>query len=145
MKLIVFATTGIGLALLFSGSAQGKNASCLEFGPAIVTLSGKITRHMEYGAPGYGEDPAHDEKETYWYLDLDQPICVNGKGDDSPEMEDVEGVNRMQIVFYHGYPGPRRRWVGHRATIIGTLFRSITGHHHTDVLIESQSITRSGN
>lgn len=145
MKQIIFAAVGIGLSLSFTDSAPAADNSCLPYGPAVVTLSGKITSHLEYGAPGYGEDPAHDAKDIYWYLDLAKPICVNGKDEDSPEMSSEDDVRRIQIVFYHGYPGPRKHWVGHRATITGTLFHSITGHHHTSVLIESNNIARDEN
>ena len=72
--------------------------SCLEYEPKVVTLSGTITRHLEYGPPNYGEDPAHDDKEIYWYLDLDKSICVSGKNEDSPEMEGENGVRQLQIV-----------------------------------------------
>src|SRR5215510_4752610 len=54
-----------------------------------------MTRHMEYGPPGYGEDPDHDAKELFWYLELDVPVCVNGRKENSPEMAgDKEEVLR---------------------------------------------------
>src|SRR5262245_45923063 len=82
------------------------DSSCFEYGPTIVTLTGTITRRTEYGPPGYGEDPAHDAQERYWYLELDVPICVNGKGEteNSPEMEGENGVRKLQIVSLNGYP-----------------------------------------
>jgi hypothetical protein len=71
-----------------SGVSIAADDTCLEYGPALVSLSGTITRHMEYGPPNYGEDPAHDAKELYWYLELNKAICVNGKNDEvSPESE----------------------------------------------------------
>jgi len=140
MKQIFYSAAGIGISLLFWTSAQASDKVCLEYEPVVVILSGKITRHMEYGAPGYGEDPTHDEKEVYWYLDLDRPLCVNGKDEVSPDMESEEDIRELQIVF-HKYP--TGQWVGHRATITGTLFHSDSGHHHTKVLIKSESITRT--
>jgi len=89
---------------------------------------------MEYGAPGFGEDPVHDEKEVYWYLDLDTPICVNGGSDDSFD-EEESGIQRLQIV-YGRYPRGRG-WIGHRVSIAGTLFHAENGHHHTKVLIQA--------
>jgi hypothetical protein len=106
----------------------------------VVTLTGTITRHMEYGPPCYGDDPAHDEKVVYWYLDLDDPICVNGKTDDSPEAEGESGVGRLQII-YRKYPSGSG-WIGARVSISGTLIHAIWGRHYTKVLIEANSTTK---
>jgi hypothetical protein len=125
---------------LASASAQATESPCLEYGPAIVTLTGTITRHMEYGPPNYGEDPAHDERVVYWYLDVDKPICVNGKDGDTPEMESERDVRRLQIV-YHGYP-KGSGWIGHHVSITGTLFHAIWGRHFTKVLIDAMSTTK---
>ena len=107
----------------------------------MVTLTGTITRHMEYGPPSYGEDPVHDAKEVYWYLELDHPICANGKDEGSPDMQGEKDVRKLQIVYLNGYP-KGHGWVGHRASITGTLFHAISGHHHTDVLITARRTTK---
>ena len=126
--------TAIIIASLYSGPSIAADRACLDYEPAIVTLTGTITKHLEYGQPNYGEDPAHDAKERYWYLDLDNPICVNsGKNDVSLEPEE-KNVRRLQIVYMSGYP-KGGDWINHRASITGTLFHAITGHHHTAVLI----------
>ncbi len=137
----------IALVAIFSGLAipvelYAADQSCLEYEPKLVILSGTITRHLEYGPPNYGEDPVHDAKEIYWYLDLDKPICVNGKNEDSPEMEGETGVQHLQIVYMHGYPRGRG-WVNHRVTITGTLFHAISGHHHTKVLITADKTVKA--
>ncbi len=139
MKHIAFtaAATTIVLACAFVSNAA--ESACLEYEPAIVSMTGKVTTHLEYGSPGFGEDPAHDTKENYWYLDLDKPICTNGKDEDSPDMEGEVNIKRLQIVFLDGYP--KKRWVGLRAAITGRLFHAETGHHHTRVLILPESIT----
>jgi hypothetical protein len=123
-----------------SQAADATDPSCLEYEPAVVTLSGTITRHLEYGPPNYGEDPAHDEKGFYWFLDLDKPICVNGSDEDSPDEEGETGVRRLQIV-YNRYP-KGRGWIGHKASITGTLFHAHTAHHYTKVLIISDKTTK---
>lgn len=110
---------------------------CLEYGPASVALTGTIVRRMEYGPPNYGEDPAHDAREVYWYLQLHDPICVNGKKDTSEEMEEETNVRKVQIVYPNGYP-EGDHWINHRASITGILFHAMTGHHHTKVLIEAR-------
>src|SRR4051812_18652855 len=70
-----------------SATQVADNSACLEYEPVPVTLTGTITRHLEYGPPGFGDDTRHDQKLRYWYLDVDKPICVNGKDEDSPDME----------------------------------------------------------
>jgi hypothetical protein len=124
-----------------SQAVKGADPSCLEYGPAVVTLSGTITRHFYYGPPNYGEDPATDAKEIHWFLNLDEPICVNGKDEDSPEMEGETGVRRLQIVHLNGYPGSRGL-MGHRISVTGTLFHAATAHHHTKVLIWADKTTK---
>jgi hypothetical protein len=118
-------------------ASNAADSKCLEYGPAIVALTGTIVRHMEYGPPNYGEDPAHDAKELGWYLQLHDPICVNGKKDTSEETEEENNVRKVQIVYPNGYP-KGDHWISHRASITGTLFHAVTGHHHTKVLIEAR-------
>lgn len=117
--------------------------ACLQYGPAVVSLTGTITKHMTYGPPNYGEDPAHDSQEIYWYLDLDNPICVDGAKDNSPEAQGEKDVREVQIVYSNGYP-KGNDWINHRAIITGTLFHAISGHHHTKVLIEASKTKKAG-
>ena len=81
---MVFFLILLGVPLTLCGAAEG--ADCLNYGPAVATLTGKITARTTFGPPNYGEDPAHDRREKYWYLNLDAPICVNGNGLDDPEI-----------------------------------------------------------
>ena len=106
----------------------------------IVTLTGTITQHTDFGPPNFGEDPAHDEKQRYWRPDLDNPICVNGKNEDSPDMDGESDVRNLQIVYLKGYP-QGGDWAGHRASVTGTLFHAYNGHHHTTVLILAAKTT----
>ncbi len=129
------------IATLCLSATPAGARSCLEYEPVIVTLSGTITRHMEYGSPNFGEDPAHDEQEIYWYLDLDEPICLNGKNEDSPDMESEGDLQRLQIV-YRKYPRGSG-WIGQHVSITGKLFHAHTGHHHTQVLIQSMSTKKT--
>jgi hypothetical protein len=131
-------------AALWNSPTQAREPSCLEYEPAVVTLSGTISRHMHYGPPNYGEDPEHDEKGFYWYLDLDRPICVNGKNEDSPDMEGESDVRHVQIVYgvYADYP-PGRGWIGRHVSITGSLFHADTVHHHTEVLIMARATVRT--
>ena len=122
-----FLTAGAALwTTLCISSAEAREPSCLAYEPAIVTLKGSISRHMHYGPPNYGEDPDHDEKGFYWYLDLDKPICVKGKNEDSPNMESERDVRHVQIVYgmYQDYP-PGGGWIGYRVSITGMLYHGL--------------------
>lgn len=116
--------------LFSSSNAFARSASCLDYEPTVVKLTGVITRHMDYGPPNYGEDPAHDTHEVYWRLDLPKPICVN---DRSIYDEAESNVRRLELVYSGSYP--TGNWVGTRAAITGTLYERFDAHHHTRVLI----------
>jgi len=135
---IIVATALLGT--MHSEISIAANSTCLDYEPATDTLTGTITRHMEYGPPNYGEDPTHDAKELYWYLELDDPIRVNGR-EESPDMEAEENIRKLQIVYLNGYPKDGD-WIGHRASITGTLFHAISGHHHTNLLITADKTTK---
>jgi len=124
----------IAVAAFHSAPSAAADRPCLDYGPAVVTLTGTIAEHMEYGPPNYGDDPAHDAKERNWYLELDEPICVRAKSDASPEMEAENDVRKLQIVYSNGYP-KGGGFINRHASITGTLFHAVNGHHHTQVLI----------
>lgn len=137
----IFLAAGLIAILVASSSAFAAASQCLEYAPAVVTLTGTITRQMGYGPPGFGEDPAHDAKERYWRLDLEKPICTNGSGKDDPNMQAEKNIRHLEIVYMNGYP-TGGNWVGHRVSITGTLFHGFTGHHHTRVLITADKTAR---
>jgi Domain of unknown function (DUF4431) len=64
-------------------------------------------------------------------LQLATPICVLG-GDDSDQPAEPS-IRHLQIAFIK-IPFDKSL-PGHRVRIIGTLFHSMTGHHHTRALI----------
>ena len=125
---------------LGSAATQAEDESCLSYSPSVVTLTGKITTHMEYGAPNYGQDPAHDEKLWYWYLDLDKPICMRAGNDDSYNSADAD-LRRLQIL-YKDFPRERARWLKHHVSITGELLRRDAGRHFTRVLMDPKKTER---
>ena len=107
---------------------------CLPYGPERVSITGTLARHMFYGAPGFGEDPQHDHKETGFYLELATPICTLAGGDyyDKP----LDGIRRVQLVLDADGYARLRPLLGRRVALRGTLFGAITAHHHTPVLLD---------
>ena len=109
-------------------------AACLRYEPDTVRLSGRLERHTYYGAPNFGEDPAHDEKEVGFYLGLAAPICAAGPSS-KEENEPHRGVRRVQLVLDSAGYAQLRPYLGQRVTLQGTLFAAQTGHHHTPILL----------
>jgi hypothetical protein len=107
---------------------------CLPYGPDTVSITGTLARHMFYGAPGFGEDPEHDAKETGFYLELPAPACTHAGQDytDPP----LTGVRLVQLVLDAGGYARLRPFLGQRVTLRGTLFGAITGHHHAPILLD---------
>src|SRR4030081_2495297 len=114
--------------------AQSATSACVRYEPDTVALSGHLERHTFYGAPGYGEDPRHDEKETGFYLALTTPTCSTGGRD--PDLNDPRaGVRRVQLVLDSAGYARLRPFLGKHVTVRGTLFASFNGHHHAPLLL----------
>jgi hypothetical protein len=109
------------------------NRQCLSYEPDTVSVTGTLTRRMFYGAPGFGEDPTHDAKESGFYLELARPICMSNRDDevDVPK----NGVRLVQVLLDQSGYDRLRRSLGHRVTLRGILTGAINGHHHAPVLL----------
>ena len=130
MKVLVVPLLVIAATFL---SAQDRQRSCLRYEPDTVRVSGTLARHMYYGAPRYGEDPKHDEKEIGFYLDLAVPLCMRPGGDGVDVAK--SGIRRIQLLLDEDGYARLRPLLGERVSLRGTLFGAITGHHHTPVLL----------
>jgi hypothetical protein len=130
----MLSTLVLVAALASARSPLAARGDCLRYGPNAVSITGTLARHTFYGAPGFGDDPAHDEKEPGFYLDLTVPICtVAGRDDvDRP----LESVRRVQLVLDSAGYARLRPFLGKRVTLSGTLFGASTGHHHAPILLD---------
>lgn len=119
-------------------SRDSKPQGCLSYEPATVTLKGTISRKTFPGPPNYESVKEGDQPETYWVLHLTQPICVERGADldDVPE----EDVSDLQLVWRGEQYARNLKLLNKRVVISGKLFHSITGHHHTTVLIDVTEI-----
>ena len=112
-------------------------ADTFKFEPAVVNLTGKLIKKEFFGPPGYGEDPKTDSKEHAAILLLSQPIrVVAGKDDQFNEtrknVKEVQLINVKRITL--------SPYIQKKVKVTGKLSSAITGHHHTDVLIEIDTI-----
>jgi hypothetical protein len=112
------------------------SATCHDLDPAVSVLTGKVIERTFYGPPNYGENPKSDSKERQALLVLDHPICV--RRDPSIEMSQKE-QNQELITLVPIGPIDLRPFLGKHVRVSGKLFRAITGHHHTPVLISLSS------
>jgi len=79
-----------------------------------------------------------DALEIYWLLHLKRPICVELSDPNDRFNEPKAGVIALQILVKDYKTS--RPLLNKRVKVTGTLFCAITGHHHTDVLIDAQKI-----
>lgn len=117
---------------------ESEKKEWVDYWPAVVELKGKLGIKTFFGPPNFGENPETDSKERSWILSLDKPINVRGQTSPDPGLNDsVENVRELQLVL----PKPHRELIGKKVIVKGTLFHAHTGHHHTDVLMDVQSIS----
>lgn len=124
-------------AAVLATPVQLAAAAVYHYEPEQVELSGTLIEKSFYGPPGYGEDPEHDSKEPAYVILLPEPATVvPAAGDATNERHDE--VSEVQVV--NGKQLPLRPLLNKKVTLRGTLFSAITGHHHTDVLINLEEI-----
>ena len=129
------------LVLLCSCSVSTKKDDLeYSFEPNVSIVEGTLITRMYYGQPGYGEDPENDAKEYPYILQLDKPINVKAQEGDIMN-SDTFDVKEIQVVPL-GEEDLKsiKKYLDKRIKIEGTLFSALTGHHHTEVLIEVKSI-----
>ena len=111
--------------------ASPSGPACLRYEPDTVAITGKLVRRTFYGAPGFGEDPKHDTKETGYYLALGAALCTIRSRDNDA----AAGVKLVQLVLDSADYARLRPKIDHTVTLRGTLFAAFTGHHHAPVLL----------
>ncbi len=137
ISLCLLVTT---LVLLCSCSVSTKEDQDYKFEPNLSIVEGTLITRMYYGQPGYGEDPENDAKEYPYLLQLDKPINVKAQEGDIMNSDKFD-VKEIQVVPL-GEEDLKsvNKYLDKRIKIEGTLFSALTGHHHTEVLIEVKRI-----
>ena len=139
-------TVSLAILLFWSSLASGgptiadavdPTGPCLNYDDSSVKLSGTVFSRIYFGPPGYGENPSSDAREGPLLLLLDAPICV--KQSSHPELDNnsFEGnVILIQLVAVRVDVSYIGRAEGKRATVRGSLYHRLTGHHRTAVLMD---------
>ncbi|MDR2963676.1 MAG: DUF4431 domain-containing protein [Bacteroidales bacterium] len=114
--------------------------------PEVSIITGTIIVETFFGPPGYGENPQTDSKEEAYILLLESPINVLSTIDES-EREEGDGdftkynVAKIQLASTAGVLFAN--YTNQQVIVTGTLFSAISGHHHTDVLMDVQNIEKN--
>jgi hypothetical protein len=108
-----------------------------KFDPAVVELVGTLTEKVYFGPPGYGENPKTDSKEQAAILQLSKPIKVVAENSDEFN-ETRDKVKVVQLINTKGIS--LSKYFQNKIRVTGKLSSAITGHHHTDVLLEIDKI-----
>lgn len=126
---------------LFIPAADASAQNCLAYETDGVRLTGTISKKTFPGPPNYESIRRGDEPETYWILHLARPICTTASADDDAE----RGVTDIQLILTPKQYALYKKFIGRKArlTVTGKLLHAITGHHHTQVLMEVTGMTRS--
>jgi hypothetical protein len=96
-----------------------------------IKIYGKIILKDNYGPPNYGENPETDKIETYYYILLQKPLRIKINNVDNK-------ITEMQIILNENII--KRYSTENVYKIYGNLFLATTGHHHTEVLINTNKI-----
>ena len=123
--------------------AQTPTSPCLSYEPAVVKLSGTLARKTFPGPPNYENIHRGDRPETYWLLELSQPVCVNEDKSEPSLNPARKGIRTVQLVLTADAYKRYRRLVGKRVVATGTLFGEHTAHHHAPVLLTVKDLAQA--
>ncbi len=125
------------LAGSISINAPALAEPCFHFEPAPASLVGKLVRKTFPGPPNYENiKAAGDRAETYWFVELREPICLAGTPRDEPRPQDVNDLKLVQLLLVHNEYKTHGQFVGKIVQATGTFTAGISGHHHTPVLLQ---------
>jgi hypothetical protein len=123
----------------FAGNRQ------VHFEPESVELTGRLDLQTFPGPPDYESIASGDEIERHFYLALIRPVDVVVTERDKKSAvngDNFKAVKILQLVVTKDEHMARLRQLGEGrdVTIKGTLFQKFTGHHHSRVLLNIESI-----
>jgi hypothetical protein len=134
--LVLFSATG-------SIGHTAATESCLSYEPRVVRIAGVLGQKTVPGPPNYESIRNSDRPETYWFMKLSHPVCVDQDKAEPDRNPAEKSISRIQLVpgpaGYAAYAG----LLGKRVVATGTLFGAITGHHHTPVLLTVRTVSAS--
>jgi len=131
--------------LLSANLASADSSPCLKYEPDSVELTGRIKRVIFPGPPNYESVRDGDEPEVYWVLFLQKAVSVQGNPKDDLNSATENNVKEIQLIIDVQDYKKHSNLLGKRVTVKGKLMHSFTGHHHTPVLVQVESMTKAPN
>src|SRR6266567_650521 len=133
----------LGMIAVSALPVVGEESSCLKYKPQVVELKGTLKQGVFPGPPKFRSIQKGDTPETYWVLALAQELCVQGDPGDELNTETEDNVRSFQLILdnYDKY----RKLVGKSTVVKGMLIHAFTGHHHTPVLLNVETIRKDPN
>ena len=111
------------------------------FEPTVSTISGVLVVEKYWGPPGYGENPATDKSEYSYILLLEKPIALNSNSEKVDEGDfNFTRTNIAKIQLSSDQSIKLSDYKNKAIRLTGTFFGAFSGHHHTDVLLNVQTI-----
>lgn len=134
----IFFSSFLGVAFAVQALAA---PPCLKYEPEVVEMKGKVKRVIFPGPPNYESVKTGDQPEPYYVLFLPKGVCVQGDPKDEINSETEKDIKSMQLMItdYKKH----RPLLGKNVTVRGQLMHSHTGHHHTKVLVQVESMEHS--
>ena len=126
-----------GLLVACAAAQPARQAVCLTYEPAEVTLTGRITLVQHFGPPNFGETPELDKRIDVPLLALSAPVDVCGDATSELNADTEVAVREVQLL---GDDNVGERWNNQSVRISGTLSHAQTGYHFTKVLLTIQRI-----
>jgi len=133
----------LGLSIfIFLFSFAGLNAAerVVEFGPAVIELTGIVVQEEHYGPPGFGANPESDAIDVVPILVLSKPITVQGRLSDPLNSETLANVEKIQLIMSVGEDPYCHEYVGNEVKVSGWLLTGNAKNHYTRVLMSVQTI-----
>lgn len=115
-----------------------------QYEPIISKLSGTVITKRFYGPPNYGETPDKDELQSYYILIPNQPINMLSlnEGDGELNLEPIVWqVSEIQLSYDKTIN--LSQFKNKKVIVTGTFFKSISGGHHTQVLMNLNRVQLS--
>lgn len=110
---------------------RSSGLGCLALQPEQVTLRGVVRKEQRLGAPGYGETPKLDKKDTILVLRADDSVSVCA---DTTSRQDAKlsGLRDIQLM---GHVDNIDALLGQEITVRGTLFVAELAWQYTPVVL----------
>jgi len=148
-RFLSFTRTSLLVAcvvLTFLGT-QGFSQQPIKPEDQETTIVGTIKLIHGYGPPGYGEDPKHDTRVSYWAVEVPVPVNLSCTSEKKQFVDtDCASAKRLKLFF----PGdglmklselPAAKWEGKMVVVKGKLHRADTAGEMTLIFMDVTKIS----